>query len=630
MLENIKDYIDRHSRLLLWLAIFIYIIFFSIACLIKYYNFHYNVYDLAIFNQVFFNTLQGCWFEMTINLNNYLGDHFAPIIILLLPFYWLKQSPESLLVLQSVILGLSAWPLYRISRAAKNNKTISLSVALLWLFNSFVHSVNSNEFHLLPLAAFFIFWTFYFYYKSNFKFFLLFFILSLLVKEDVGFVLLGFSALAFLDKRSLKWKLSSLILPLAYLFMAMKIISHFSILDNYKFLIYYSWLGGADLGSMLLNALKDPLKVFLHLFSFNNIVNLFFIVSPVLFLPFLKPKYLLLALLPFLEFAMVRGGFPLIVYKSQYILLLLPGIFIATIFALRKIYQKKKFIGSQAIYEYKGFFISTLLFVSVTYFLIVSSTVIGFLAKDYNEELRINRQNFVNTIPPQASLVAEATFLPHLSNRQIIYPLGYTYYGKGQFALDDFVLPPVDFILVDSSGFMNILVDLDSNAMFAHVREQSPTNWRSVLMDYSLIKANNSVLLWQNKGKIEAEDVLDIYHINDNAGDVNNLDFLVESELELKDNQKILKLTFQKNHPEANNYLIRFYQKNGYFDMPLDYGLLPEVQWPEQSLVTFYYYLDDNVESYQVFSWQGINILSRIMSFSVDLELKEESLLREL
>ena len=109
----------KHSNKILWISIFIYILLFSFLSLKKYYAFGYNAFDLAIFNQVFFNTLDGRWFEMTINLNSYLADHFTPIIILLLPVYKLWPRAETLLILQSIVLGLSAWPLYKISRHVK-------------------------------------------------------------------------------------------------------------------------------------------------------------------------------------------------------------------------------------------------------------------------------------------------------------------------------------------------------------------------------------------------------------------------------------------------------------------------------------------------------------------------------
>ena len=134
--------IKKHSNKILWVSIIIYILLFSFLSLKKYYAFGYNAFDLAIFNQVFFNTAEGRWFDMTINLNSYLADHFTPIIFLLLPIYKLIPRPETLLILQTVILALSAWPLYKISEYISKDSLISLVVAILWLVNPFIHNVN--------------------------------------------------------------------------------------------------------------------------------------------------------------------------------------------------------------------------------------------------------------------------------------------------------------------------------------------------------------------------------------------------------------------------------------------------------------------------------------------------------
>ena len=330
----------KHSNKILWISIFIYILLFSFLSLKKYYAFGYNAFDLAIFNQVFFNTLDGRWFEMTINLNSYLADHFTPIIILLLPVYKLWPRAETLLILQSIVLGLSAWPLYKISRHVKKNSLFALSIALLWLVNPFVHNANVFEFHLLPLAVFFIFWTFYFYQKDSYKLFILFLVLSLLVREDIALILVGFFPLAFFEKRNLKWKIISIILPVVYFLFSISLVSSFSG-GAYKFVIYYSWLT---------NIFSQPISVLAKIFSLSNIFNFSFVFLPLLFIPFLRARYLFLSLLPLLQFVLSSTGFYSVIYNSHYILLLLPGIFISFIFAFSRIDKQK------IIYNNKNFF----------------------------------------------------------------------------------------------------------------------------------------------------------------------------------------------------------------------------------------------------------------------------------
>ncbi|RJQ33792.1 DUF2079 domain-containing protein, partial [Candidatus Parcubacteria bacterium] len=354
MFDKFRQNLDKNSQYYLFIFILFYIVVFSLLCFKKYYNFNYNLLDLSIFNQVFFNTLHGNWFIDTVNIDIYLADHFNPIIFLLLPIYALWQDARFLLLLQTFILGLSAWPLYLIGKKIIKDNGLALLVAVVWLFSPFVHTVNLLEFHLLPLATFFIFWTFYFYRQQQFNFYLLFFILSLLVREDVSFILIAFAPLAFLDKRSLKWKLSSLLLPIAYFIVAYNVINYFAPTGANKFLIYYAWSGGTTVGTIILNWIQHPLTVLAHVFTGKNLLGLIVLFMPFLFLPLLRPKYLFFALLPFLQILMTGKGFDFSAYSSHYVMLFLPAMFIALIFSLSKIKNKEKFLFSYNVYKNQG------------------------------------------------------------------------------------------------------------------------------------------------------------------------------------------------------------------------------------------------------------------------------------
>ncbi len=340
-LKTTREFITKHSQLFLWLLITSYVLLFSFLSLKKLDNYAYNVFDLGIFNQVFWNTLHGDWFQMTINLNSYLADHFEPFIILLLPLYWLKPGPENLLILQSAVLGLSAWPLYKISQLVLQDKFWSLGIAFVWLVNPFLHNANVFEFHEMPFAVFFIFWAIYFYLRNRFGWFLLFFFLIILVREDVFFILFGFGILAILDKRKWQWWFLPFVVGGAYFFTALKIISHFSMTGSYKFFMYYGWLGGHDLWSIIYLWLVHPLRLLLHIFTFENLFYSLIIILPLLFLPLIRPKYLWLAFLPFVEIILSWHGVVPYVYYSHYILIFYPGVFLALIFAAEKIKQQE-------------------------------------------------------------------------------------------------------------------------------------------------------------------------------------------------------------------------------------------------------------------------------------------------
>jgi uncharacterized membrane protein len=587
----------NHSYKFLWGAIFVYIILFSFFCLKKYYNFDYSAFDLAIFNQVFFNTAEGRWFDMTINLNSYLADHFTPIIFLLLPIYKLIPRPETLLILQTIILALSAWPLYKIASCVTKNNLFALSTSLLWLCNPFVHNANIFEFHLLPLAVFFLFWTFYFYQKNNFKLFILFLVLSLLVREDIALILLGFLPLAILDKKNLRWKLSSLFLPSVYFVFSILIISSFSGQDSYKFVVYYSWL---------LNIFNQPIAVIVKIFSLSNIFNFLVISLPLLFVPFFRIKYFWLLCLPLLQFILSANGFSPVIYNTHYSLLLMPAVFIAFIFAW------PEFIKQKHIKNNKSFF-KIIFFIITLYFLIYLSPVKSFFNNEnINQDIK---QDFVEMIDDEASLMTDLSMAAQLSSRSEIYPLHYSYFAKGQFGAQDFELPLVDYILIDYNNFFDTLADLQSSPFFSIKNPAS--NFRKLLKDYSLIKAQDNMFLFASQN---GQDDLAFYDFSNQ--ETRNDNFVDSYNLAKTASSNILKINFNKKAHQNNNYLMRFYKNDKYFDLPLDYGVLDTREWQGPGIVSFYYYLSKDVDSWQVFIWQGESSLGNLKQLVVDMELE--------
>ena len=107
-----------------WLivSISIYIILLFSANIIKLYYGLYNGLDLAISNQVFWNSINGNLFESSIQPPSYLAYHFAVFNLFILPFYKIIPSPLTLLFIQTIFLAIAAFPLYGIAKKYLNKK----------------------------------------------------------------------------------------------------------------------------------------------------------------------------------------------------------------------------------------------------------------------------------------------------------------------------------------------------------------------------------------------------------------------------------------------------------------------------------------------------------------------------
>ena len=169
----------------LWVALILFVSLSFAGQFAKYQAFRYNGLDLAIYTQVFDESAHGRLFNFSIHPHSYLGDHVELLIIGLLPFYWLLQSPLTLLFLQTLALSLGAWPLYLFCRRRLNGRW-SLGVALAYLFSPFIWNINFYEFHLLPFAIPLLLLAVLAYDRRRFNAFSLWIVLALLVREDVA------------------------------------------------------------------------------------------------------------------------------------------------------------------------------------------------------------------------------------------------------------------------------------------------------------------------------------------------------------------------------------------------------------------------------------------------------------
>lgn len=593
---KLKKVLEKHSFLFLVIGIIIYIVCLSFLTLKKLDSFAYNNFDLAIFNQVFFNTIHGRWLEMTVNLNNYIADHFTPFIIFLLPFYALKPEPDTLLVMQSFILAITALPLYFISHRVTKNKILSLGIALAWLLNPFIHQVNFAEFHLEVVMAFLFFIIFYFYYSGKFKYFLLFFILTLLVREDMALFLLGFPLLALVEKRNWHWTFLPIVLAISYFLFAIKIIDIFSVHKQYKFFIYYGWLGGSDAFSILWSFISHPWQVLRHIFELENITSVLVVLWPMLFLPLYKSKYLILSAVPFILTLLTGSGFSSLVYSTHYILFVLPGIFIAFIFALAAL-QKHKY------YHY----IIILLCITVVYLAIFLGPVKNFLAHQFDNKTIEYKKYLLSQIPPEAKVAVSSDFLPALSSRQYVYPLNYAFFGYSQFLLEPFILPQVDYLLIDFEDFMIDVVAKESKNFLTEHKEVMNDGWRKTLSNYDLIAVEKNIFFF--KKKTEGQQSLFLAELTDFSELENNKNFLLDYNFFAEDN--ILEI-FVNSNLYIENSLIRFYSQDEYFDLPLDYAMFSKKFLDDNKAMKIHYYLPKEIKAFEIFSWSGTNMVSLI------------------
>lgn len=164
----------KKENLLIAVIVTLYAVFWIIVGISRLETFSFfNPKDFATYNQTFWNTLHGRWFQNTTYGSNF-ACHNAPFYFLLLPFYALFPTAATLIVLRDILLALSVIPFYAIVREIfpnPNEKPSAISHLLLifiYLFNPYIAGINLMPPHEPTFAPFFIFSTYYFFRTRQF------------------------------------------------------------------------------------------------------------------------------------------------------------------------------------------------------------------------------------------------------------------------------------------------------------------------------------------------------------------------------------------------------------------------------------------------------------------------------
>jgi len=653
---HLKNFWQKHPQILLWGSILIYIFIFSLISFWKYNNFAYNGIDLGIYNQVFWNTAEGRFFESSIQAGSYLGDHFEPLILLLLPFYLIFKHPLTLLILQTIFLALGAGAIFLISREILANSSsltkkgmeeslLPLILSLLYLLNPFIQNINLFEFHILPFAIPFLLFTFYFYQTRRTFYFYIFIFLSLLVREDVALVVFMFGILALIDysverpklqatSYFLKWIIPPIIISIFWFILAIKIINHFNPGSGYKFLVYYSWLGGSNFKEIIINLLSHPLLVLYHILNIYNFGFILGLLLPFGFLPLLKPKSLILLIPPLLQTILGMGGSEGIL-QTHYVSLFLPALFIALIFVLKNYSNCHGEEGSESGVtkqsleiaslfsvvrhnksKEKRLFIFGLLGTAAIYTFFTMGPLLGSLKiiATYDSKLTKIKSYFLKQIPPFAPVLGSYEFFPHLSSRQKFYPLHYIYLGKKQFGKGEYILPEdTEYILINFDDIITFDFQFGWQTGYKPYLPQAPYRLRKILTEknFGLVEMMDTLALFK-KGYPREKNFYEIslspYPIiqKQEVNLINKIKFLGFTKELAQKKIDDTALTFynytfswQTLKGMSSNYQLKLnvldqenkliYQR--YY--PLTYGIYPTSQWKIGEIIqtTYWFYL---------------------------------------
>lgn len=229
---------------------------------------------------------------------NHLSGHFDPILVLLSPLYLLYPEAETILVLQSLLLGSTMVPLYLLGKAYGVSPIATLLVCACFGLHPALHGVNLFDFHSLALVIPAAVWVLWARDTGRLKTYWALFVVMLLVREDAALIaiVIGADTVLRRDKTSVLMGVTTIGIAALY-FVGVKVglMSNADPLNSATgrgYAYYYQELVPKGTGTMGLvtTVLSDPAKVLELLASEAKVLYWLQLLVPVLGLPLLAGR----------------------------------------------------------------------------------------------------------------------------------------------------------------------------------------------------------------------------------------------------------------------------------------------------------------------------------------------------
>lgn len=342
MIKATSSFFSRYWDLFLLFGFALaYILIFSNLSVLRH-NAFASGFDLANMNQTVWNTLHGRPFELS-GIDSTISRfsiHADLILVLLSPIYAIWQRATTLLIIQSILLGLGAIPVYFLAKNILNNKArfgilqskiSSLVLVLVYLLNPGMEWANIYDFHGVCLAIPFLLSAFYFAYKKQWLGYAVFVFFALLTKEEISLFIAMLGLIIFFVFKNKKIGLITFTFSVVYfLIMILLVIPYFSENGKYWAFDWFSLTNGTTQEFSLLQ------KIDKFTLSQDAISYYLSLLKPFGFLPLLGLPWLILSL-PELLINLLSSQAQMRSIYFHYDSGIIPALVISSVFAFKYI-----------------------------------------------------------------------------------------------------------------------------------------------------------------------------------------------------------------------------------------------------------------------------------------------------
>lgn len=394
------------------LAFFAFL-FWSGLLTYKYYSLGYYDWDLALYSQAMWSLCHGS-FEPSLFGMNFLANHSEYIAILLVPLYTLFPHPLTLITLKILSFLTGSVIIYII---AKKNLSARWALALMGLFLIYPANIFAmlHEFHFESLSIAALCLLFYYFESRKFIPFAITMIFTALIKENIPPVIMAFGLYAFFRKNTNRWLwgLIPFVFGAVVFYLSFYVVMpelRKGLASPYQYLGYYQTLGSSPF-EIIKNFFIHPEKTFEILVRPRNLTYLSQLAGPLLFLPFLNHRILLI--FPIFLQNLLSSSWQMQTIFFHYGAPIVPFLFFSTIYVIKGVLagSNKKLIKVECA-----------IMIAVFIFCLMSNSK--------NIYRRLAGKNFasipaiwemIKKIPPEAGVITTLDFDDQLSQRKHLY-----------------------------------------------------------------------------------------------------------------------------------------------------------------------------------------------------------------
>jgi uncharacterized membrane protein len=438
--DTLRDTVTVWHTVALALTL-LYTVWLSVRTTRDHFGLGTSAYDFGLYDQGLWLLSRGRAPFVTLMGRNLFGDHSSFILLPLVPLYWFVDSTGLLFVVQAVVLGVGALPVWKSARLLVGSLPMSCVAVVAYLFHPALTYTGLENFHpdaaLAPLIA----WAIYAALAHRWRQYAAAVVLILCVKEDTALFVVALGAWVALrrDRRiGLVTVLGAVWVAVLMLFAVMRGIVGVPYRNEWR-------LPFGGFGGLLRTAVTRPDRVVRHLVSGERPSYLLQLLAPLGFLALLRPEIALLGTLPLL--ANLVSTFW---YQSQieyhYAVQFVPILVIGAFFGISRVAEHLRTWLASAV------LVATLACAYAWTPLPFARTQLPKWAPSHPAVTAAH--DAMNEVPPDAVVSAYHTLTAHMARRERVYvfptPYRRVLYGADVFARSDRLpfAPEVRFVIL--------------------------------------------------------------------------------------------------------------------------------------------------------------------------------------